>query len=164
MRNIYLIGFMGSGKSSVAKELSIQLDLPTRDTDTLIEETYKQTIPEIFEKFGEETFRDYESEILINTTKSGQVIATGGGIIEKEQNRKWLKENGIVIYLQTTWDEIVDRLKDDQLRPIWNNTQRDKKKLLDSREDKYIDTASFIVKTDNKEPKEIANEIIQLIR
>ncbi|MDL4841561.1 shikimate kinase [Aquibacillus rhizosphaerae] len=164
MKSIYLIGFMGSGKTSVAKRLSEVLHVSLIDTDDLIEETYQTTIANIFAKSGEKTFRDYETDILRKTPIKDRIISTGGGIIERQENIDWLKSNGIVIYLQTSWQEIVHRLKDDSARPIWNNEQRDKKKMLEKRDIKYKETADYIIITDGKTPEMIVNELITLIK
>ncbi|SER16538.1 shikimate kinase [Gracilibacillus ureilyticus] len=164
MQSIYLVGFMGSGKTSVAEKLKEETNKIVLDTDQLIVEEYGLTIPEIFEQKGEAVFREYESSILKNTPVHDAIIATGGGIIEKEENRKWLKENGKVIFLQTSWDEINRRLIDDQSRPIWNNQSRDKQKLLNDRTPKYKEVADIVVTTDGKELEMIVNEILSQIK
>ncbi|WP_186575801.1 shikimate kinase [Aquibacillus kalidii] len=163
MKGIYLIGFMGSGKTSVAISLSDKLQLPVQDTDQMIVDYTKSSIASIFDRCGEETFRNYESEMLKRTEGEGKITSTGGGIVERESNCDWLRRNGLVFYLDTSWDVILDRLKDDKSRPIWNNNQRDKRKLLESRIPKYEATANYVIKTDGKDPEAIADEMIALI-
>ncbi|WP_163537762.1 shikimate kinase [Gracilibacillus sp. YIM 98692] len=160
MKSIYLVGFMGSGKTSIASALKESLHMEVQDTDDLVEKTYKQTIPEIFAKKGEKTFREYETEVLKSTNKTNAIIATGGGIIEKEENRKWLEQHGTVIFLQTSWEEIKRRLINDGSRPIWNNQDRDKKELLIQRTPKYLEVADVTIDTDGKTVEQLKNEII----
>ncbi|MGP4042338.1 shikimate kinase [Gracilibacillus sp. D59] len=163
MKSIYLVGFMGSGKTSVATHLQSVLNWTVQDTDQMIEDYYQMNIPSIFKEKGEEIFREYESNILHQTKKENTIVATGGGIIEKEVNRKWLRVNGTVIFLQTSWKEIERRLKDDSSRPIWNNQSRDKQRLLEERLPKYLEVADYIIYTDGKNVEEITSEIISKI-
>ncbi|QGH34913.1 shikimate kinase [Gracilibacillus salitolerans] len=163
MKSIYLVGFMGSGKTSIATYLQSRLEWPVQDTDQMIEEHYQMNIPSIFKEKGEETFREYETNILHMTKQEKTIVATGGGIIEKEMNRKWLQTNGTVVFLQTSWEEIERRLMDDVSRPIWNNKSRDKQRLLEERLPKYLEVADYVIYTDGKSVEEIASEIISKI-
>ncbi|MCB5231183.1 MAG: shikimate kinase [Candidatus Cloacimonas sp.] len=107
---IYLIGFMGAGKSYLGKLLAERLSLPFFDFDTLIEQKTKRSITDIFKISGEETFRDYETELLTQLNEYG-VIATGGGIIERAENRVLLKNRAhITVWLNTEWHTIQRRL------------------------------------------------------
>lgn len=163
MKSVYLIGFMGSGKTSVAQQLAAKLKMPLVDTDVVIEENNKISIPEIFSNYGERTFREFEHRALIEQPTEDTIISTGGGIVETKANTKWLERHGTVIYLETSWEEVVQRLKNDSSRPLWNNDQLNKKKLFERRASLYKDAASIIICTDKKTPEEIANEIITLI-
>lgn len=156
MKVIFLIGFMGSGKTSTAKKISSHLGIPCLDTDELVVSHTGMAIPEIFAKKGEDYFRQQESAVLRNVPVTNAVIATGGGIINKLENRKWMQENGVVVYLETAWDQIVKRLGKDSSRPLWNG----KEDLFDSRQAVYAETASLIVSTDHKTPATVAEEII----
>ncbi len=155
---------MGSGKTSVAKYVAEKLNCITVDTDQLIEENYQTTIPEIFSNYGEATFRNYEKHILQTLRTENLVVATGGGIVETEENSDWMKNHGVVIYLETSWEQIVERLQEDQSRPIWNNRQIDKQLLLQKRNEKYQKAATHQVITDGKMPDELAEEILELIK
>ncbi|UFT97758.1 shikimate kinase [Radiobacillus kanasensis] len=162
MKSIYLIGFMGSGKSSVSSCLAEHLKWDAKDTDRELEQYYNETIPDIFAKKGEETFRQYESHILQQMPETESVIATGGGIIGKQENREWMKSNGIVVFLQTSWDTIKDRLSEDTARPLWKDP--DSTYLLyEHRLPLYEETAHLNIRTDQKSPDEIAEDIISLI-
>lgn len=88
------------------------------------------------------------------------MLQRGGGIIEKEENCNWLKKHRNVFFLDTSWEEINRRLVDDELRPIWNNQNRDKKQLLARRLPVYREVANFIIKTDGKAIEAIAEEIV----
>lgn len=163
MKSIYLVGFMGSGKTSIAKALQEKLGWQSQDTDEMIVQEYNQSISTIFKEKGEAVFREYETSILKSTIPVHTIVATGGGIVEKEENREFLKNNGVVIFLETSWEIINQRLTDDETRPIWTNKNRDKKELLKSRIPKYMEVADFIVKTDDKSVDEIASEIISFL-
>lgn len=105
--NIALIGMPGVGKSSVANRINRTWDKEVLDLDRLIEKKAGMTIPEIFEEYGEETFRDYETQVLEEVSKeSGKVIATGGGIVTKERNYELLKQNSIIVYIHREIDEL----------------------------------------------------------
>ncbi|CQR46832.1 Shikimate kinase 1 [Paraliobacillus sp. PM-2] len=163
MKSIYLIGFMGSGKTTVASILAKRLGLSVQDTDQMVEDYYHLPIGKIFADHGEEVFRNYEHQMLSITNQQNTVIATGGGIIESKANLSWLSDKEVV-YLKTSWHEIVRRLKFDNNRPIWNDHSRDKKALLARRESKYEQASKYIIHTDNKHADEIAEEMIRLIR
>ncbi|WP_113866051.1 shikimate kinase [Paraliobacillus ryukyuensis] len=163
MESIYLIGFMGSGKTTVAHELAKRCGAAVQDTDRMVEINYELSIKEIFAAFGEDTFRAYEHQMLINTNPANTIVSTGGGIIESQQNINWLSTHQ-VIYLKTSWSEIVRRLQHDKNRPIWNDQTKDKLALLNAREEKYLQASKYVIQTDEKNPKEIANEIVRLIR
>lgn len=116
---IVLIGFMGSGKSSIAKLLHDKLKLPVKDTDALIEEKIGKKISEIFAKDGEEKFREYETQVLKEISGDDSLIlATGGGIIEKERNHQLLKKNSVLFYLKTTPEHILKFTANDKNRPL----------------------------------------------
>lgn len=162
MKSIYLIGFMGSGKTSTAKKLSDLIDVPYLDTDVEIEKLTGSDIPSIFATKGESYFREKETEVLLDLPVSDCVIATGGGIIGKEGNREIMKERGIVIFLDTAWSTIEERLGVDPTRPLWN--EKGKKTLFDLRQKIYKETADIIVNTDDKEPEGVAEEIISKVK
>ncbi|MCT2537545.1 shikimate kinase [Aquibacillus koreensis] len=163
MKSIFLIGFMGSGKTSVSKALANILHINVIDTDELLEKTYETTISDIFAEKGEDVFRKYETSILKQAPTANTIVSTGGGIVEREENIDWLINNGSVVYLETGWETIVTRLKEDTTRPIWNNAGRDKQKLLEERDLKYKRTADVIVQTDGKSPDMIASEILGVL-
>jgi len=159
MKSIYLVGFMGSGKTSVGKALANELQQIFMDTDDIIETRANKPIKSIFADEGEAFFRKLEHEVLLETPTNGFVIATGGGMIELDENRKWLLDRQ-VIYLKASWETIKDRLKHDESRPIWQDEGRDKKQLLLSREEKYQEVASITIDTGDLSIQKIVDKIV----
>ncbi|MFD1038470.1 shikimate kinase [Virgibacillus byunsanensis] len=163
MCTIYLIGFMGSGKSTVGNRLSFQLNIKQMDTDTLIEEKKGKKITKIFQEEGEASFRKYETAILKSIVHNNCVVSTGGGIVEKKENIDHMKKHGTLVYLHASFDDIVNRLKYDQDRPLWNNDLENKYALYNQRHEIYLSCADFMLETDEKTPYTVADEVIELI-
>ena len=164
MKQLYLTGFMGSGKSTVGNILAEQLGVQGADTDRLIEEQAKMSISEIFETYGEEHFRDLETAVLKELPVQNILIITGGGMILRPENRQWMKENGIAIYLKCEMDEIKRRLQHDNSRPLLSGERiREIQTIFDSRKDLY-EEADIIVDTTGKEPAVIAREIVECLK
>jgi len=119
-QNIVLIGMMGCGKTTVGERLSEELGMPFIDTDTLIEETYGP-IPELFEKKGEEFFRDAETRIVSEVaSREGVIISTGGGVVLREENVIALRKNGVLIFLDRPLKLIAENI-DCSGRPLLKN-------------------------------------------
>jgi shikimate kinase len=161
MKSIYLIGFMGAGKTTVSKQLAEELSVAHYDTDQKIIEFAGKSINDIFASEGEGKFREIESSILKKMPKSDAVIATGGGIVLAEINRQHMKENGLVIFLYAEMDEILQRLAGDDSRPLLQkNIQEAARTLYDSRLSLYRQAAHFEVNTSGKSIQEIISEIV----
>ncbi len=150
---------MGCGKSTVGLYLQKKYGLSFIDTDSYITETYRKEIPAIFEEDGEATFRKYEVETLISLTNY-DIIATGGGIVEKEENRVKMSEQGIVVYLQASFHEIMNRLKHDATRPLWNQDVAEREKLYTRRHEIYTSFADEVVQTDDMRIEDIGETIM----
>lgn len=145
MNNIILCGFMGAGKTSVGKELSKKLNYGFIDTDELIEKEQSITINEIFDKYGESYFRDLEYEMCKKiTNEKNNVIAIGGGTITFKRNCDILKNNNTVIFLDATFDTILDRIGDSNTRPLFRDLEK-AKKLYNDRKEKYINASDYII-------------------
>ena len=145
-KNIYLIGLMGSGKTTLGKILSKKLDKHFYDSDQVIEEKLGVNVPMIFEYEGEAGFREREKDILKElVSKQNIVLATGGGIILSESNRDLLAKNGIVIYLKSNQKDLILRMKNDKTRPLLKNGNIELiiKKLCQEREPLYEEIADF---------------------
>ncbi|WP_293444974.1 shikimate kinase [Persephonella sp.] len=162
MKNIYLVGFMGSGKSTVGRILAEKLNLNFVDVDQLIEEEKKMKISDIFKKKGEKYFRELERKRIKDLSKKENlVISTGGGLGANRENIELMKKTGLVVWLDVSLDEIIKRCKGDKNRPLLNQPYENLKKLYDSRKPVYK-MAHIHIKTDNKNPEEIAEEIIDV--
>lgn len=168
MKHIILIGYMGCGKSTVGCKLSYRLRIPFLDTDKQIELRQKCTINEIFERYGEETFRDMETEYLkdLLKEKSPHVIAVGGGLVLREENRKLIRQLGKSIYLKAQAQTIYDRLESDTTRPLLKGDEMYQKicRMIQMRDPVYLDSADEIVTVDQKSIEEILTELEEIIR
>jgi shikimate kinase len=165
-KNIYLIGLMGSGKTTLGKILSKKLDKNFYDSDHVIEEKLGVDVPMIFEYEGEAGFREREKDSLKElVSKQNIVLATGGGIILSKSNRDLLSENGIVIYLKSNQKDLIKRMKNDKTRPLLKNGNIEEiiKKLCKEREPLYEEIADFEIMTKNKRIHEVVNEIVTII-
>ncbi len=161
--NIYLIGLMGAGKTTIGRQLAKALGLPFYDSDKAIEEQTGVDIPTIFEYEGEEGFRGREQDMIQELTQiNGIVMATGGGAILKEENRKALKENGFVVYLQCSVDKILQRTKRDTQRPLLftDDPKGRIEALFSEREDFYLSCADFKIETSSMQSKIVVQSIL----
>ena len=164
--NIFLVGPMGAGKSTIGRLLASELNLSFRDSDRVIEERTGADIPWIFDMEGEEGFRERETAVLTElSTEANVVIATGGGIILREQNRTIMKSSGFVCYLTASIDQLVERTSRDKKRPLLQveNPRQKIIDLLSLRDPLYRDAADFVINTDRRSPKAVAQEIAVLV-
>ncbi|WP_010096970.1 shikimate kinase [Ornithinibacillus scapharcae] len=162
MKHIFLIGFMGSGKTTTAVKLSKTLQTSYIDTDKLIEELRGKTIPSIFAEEGESAFRNYESETL-HMIENKLIVSTGGGIVEREENIQFMQDNGVIIYLKTSLDVITNRLEQDKSRPLWKDEERNTR-LYRKRQALYESCADLTVHCDGLSVDSITNEILSFVR
>ena len=168
-KNIVLIGFMGSGKSSIARELSGALGYPMIDTDALIVERAGKPIRDIFAQEGEDAFREMESTVLRELEESlppHHIIATGGGIIGRSANREILRRMGFVVWLVVSAEEIIKRTENSRERPLLNNDNQMEtiNRLLDERRELYRATAHQEIETDELTFPEITTGILESAR
>ncbi|MFJ8527865.1 shikimate kinase [Bacillus sp. NPDC094106] len=159
MKSIYITGYMGAGKTTIGKALSKELDIAVVDTDQKIEEKQGKLIRDIFAEEGENIFRQYESEMLRSLSTSNMIITTGGGIVERAENRQWMKENGTVVYLYCDPYVIAERLREDTTRPLFQkeNIEAFVKKFENRRA--YYEEADIHIDTTNKSVEEIMEEL-----
>lgn len=165
-RNIYLVGPMGAGKSTIGRVLAAELHLSFRDSDKVIEDRTGADIPWIFDMEGEEGFRDRESAVLAELSQGVDVvIATGGGIILREQNREIMQVSGYVCYLTASIEQLVERTSRDKKRPLLQ-VENPRQKIIDLvalRDPLYRAAADFVINTDRRSPKLVAQEIANLV-
>jgi shikimate kinase len=165
-KNIILVGLMGSGKTTIGKQLSKSLERKFLDTDHAIEEKTGVDVSTIFELEGEKGFRSREQNFLRDLKRSQKlVIATGGGIVLNIDNRALLKKIGCVIYLRSNIKDLVLRLKDDKTRPLIQNVNLSQKinDLFNERDPLYLAVADYIIETKNKKINDIKKEILELL-
>jgi len=166
-KNIYLIGMMGSGKSTISKDLSKKLKYKCLDTDELIVEKSKfKSIPEIFEKKGESYFRKLEAKSLnYFENKKEYVVATGGGIILDKKNVEKMKKNGIIIYLYASIKILAKRIKVSKGRPLLEKSNIENKltDIFDKRQSKYKEASDLKIDTNKLNKIETVNEIIKKV-
>ena len=165
--NVFLVGPMGAGKSTIGRLLAAELNLNFRDSDRVIEERTGADIPWIFDMEGEEGFRERETAVLLElTNERDAVIATGGGIVLRAQNRELMKSSGFVCYLTASIDQLVERTARDKKRPLLQ-VENPRQKIIDLlalRDPLYQEAADFIVSTDRRSPKAVAQEIASLVQ
>ncbi len=164
--NIILIGFMGTGKTTVSKELAKMYGMKIVDSDQYIEEKEGMKIHDMFEKYGEQYFRDLESEAIKEILNNkNQIISCGGGIILRDENVENMKKNGNIVLLTASPSTILERVKKDNNRPLLssNVTKEDIIKLLEKRKSRYYGATDIYVDTDDKSVGEICEEIVNKI-
>lgn len=165
MKNIFLIGFMGCGKSTIARILSEKLGVTQVEMDEQIVQEQGMPITEFFEKYGEERFRDIETDLVRRLqAKNGVVVSCGGGAVLREENRRMMKESGAIVWLTAQPETILERVKHSVDRPVLNGHMNVEyiTELMAKRHDCYEAAADFCVSTDGKSREEICEEIMSL--
>lgn len=161
-QNLFLIGPMGSGKSAVGRQLARLLRLDFIDSDDEIESRTGVDISFIFEKEGEAGFRKREAVVIDElSSRTGVVLATGGGAVIDPANRSVLGARGYVVYLRTSVDQQVARTRKGRERPLLENAdpQETLERLMVEREPLYLEIADLVVDTDGRKVREVAKEI-----
>ena len=165
-KNIFLIGFMGCGKSTMARFLSRDLDVELVEMDETIEVEAGMTINEIFEKYGEKHFRDLESQLILRIAeKGGAVVSCGGGAILRQENVENMKKNGQIIYLSATPETIYTRVRNSTNRPLLNGNMNVEyiSSLMEKRLPLYENAADITIYVDGKEKQEVVEEIKKIL-
>lgn len=160
--NIFLVGPMGSGKSTIGRRLAKKLALQFIDSDQAIENRTGARIALIFEIEGEDGFRKRESELIEELTSlSDIVLATGGGVVLDPENRKYLAERGLVVYLRAGIKQLLRRTARDKKRPLLNtdNPREKMQKILETRTPLYEQIADLVVNTDRQPVAQVIEEI-----
>lgn len=165
--NIVLIGFMGAGKSTISEFLKTAFAMDVIEMDQIIAEREGMTISDIFEVYGEQYFRDLETNLLIEMqSRTNVVISCGGGTPMRECNVVEMKKNGRVVLLTAKPETILDRVKDNHDRPLIENNKTVPfiAELMEKRRAKYEAAADIIIETDGKSELEICEELVHRLR
>jgi shikimate kinase len=168
-QHLFLVGYRGSGKTSVGQCLAERLGIPVVDSDKLVEEEAGKSIREIFDEVGESGFRDIESRIVrqIADSESPHIISLGGGAILRSENRHTIRKHGVTVWLKASPDQLATRIQGDatsaERRPALTALAAHDEivKLLEIRDPLYREVATWIVETDGRELHSIADEITQ---
>ena len=162
--NIVLIGFMGAGKSTISDYLSTMFDMKLVEMDQEIAEREEMSIPDIFATYGEEYFRELETDLLVEMqSRKNTVVSCGGGAALRERNVKEMKKNGRVVLLTASPETIYERVKDSNDRPVLNGRKNVAgiSELMEQRREKYEAAADIVVNTDGKSVLQVCEEMIQ---
>lgn len=167
LSNIFLVGPMGAGKSTIGRYIAAEMKLEFYDTDQELEARTGADIAWIFDVEGEEGFRRRETAVISELTeRQGIVLATGGGAIASAENRKYLGARGFVVYLQASVDQQFNRTKRDKTRPLLQ-TEKPREvleQLSSEREPLYLEIADLVVPTDSKTVKSVAADIVKKLQ
>ena len=166
LSNVFLVGPMGAGKSTIGRLLASDLRLDFKDTDKEVEDRSGVDIPWIFDMEGEQGFRNREAAVLADLSLLDHVLlATGGGIVLKPENRRVLSSNGRVVYLMTSIDEQVRRTSRDKKRPLLQNDDPRQvlTELMNKRHPLYQEVADYTIDTDGRSPRSVAQELAKIL-
>lgn len=164
--NIFLIGFMGAGKSTIAKTLQSMLGMELVEMDARIVEEQKMSINDIFAQYGEDHFRDIESQLILDIGSEGNtIVSCGGGVVVRPQNTEYMKKSGKIVFLSATPKTIYERVKNSTDRPILNGNMNVEyiAQLMEKRRALYENAADIRIETDGKSKEEICREIADCI-
>lgn len=165
--NLYLVGPMGSGKTTLGKRAAKRLGLEFIDCDHEIERRTGASVTLIFDVEGEEGFRNRETDLLKELSgRSGLLVATGGGAILREQNRRLMRASGFVVWLRTSIAHQVTRLGRDRSRPLLQTPDRERllRELAAERNPLYTEAADLVFDSSHRNVKRVAEELCQEIR
>ena len=165
--NLFLVGPMGAGKTTIGRFLADNLNLEFIDLDTEIEVRCGANIPWIFDVEGEAGFRKRESRILEEiTTRNGILLATGGGAVLDKNNRELLKQRGYVAYLSASVEQLLERTANDRNRPLLqvDDPREVIEKLIVERDPFYREVADLVVATEKRKPQVVAEDIVAEVR
>ena len=165
--NIFLVGPMGAGKTTIGKVLADQLKLEFVDSDREIEASTGADIPWIFDVEGEAGFRQRESKMIMDlTARQGIVLATGGGSVLAPENRKCLRASGFVVYLRASLSQQLERTSRDKNRPLLQTPDPAARiaELMKIRDPLYREVADIVVDTNRRSPRMVCQEIVKQLR
>ena len=163
-RPVFLVGFMGAGKTSVARKLARMAKVASVDMDTYIERRENKRVKDIFVEVGEDGFRDIETEVLYELgCKDPMLVSCGGGVVLREENRRALSELGFTVYLQVTAKEAASRISDVSSRPLFGDLEN-AQRVIDGRLPLYEEVADVTVNTIGRGSTSIAYEVLDILK
>ena len=165
-QNIFLIGFMGAGKSTISSALQKIFDMEVIEMDQIIAERNGMSISEIFDTYGEPYFRNEETKLLVDIqSKKNVIVSCGGGVPMREVNVEAMRKSGKIILLSAKPETILERVKESHDRPLLENNKNVEfiADLMQQRHPKYEAAADFVIETDGKSAIEICEEIIKKV-
>lgn len=163
---LWLVGMMGSGKSTVGSRVADRLGLDFVDTDELVASVTDSSITDLWKKGGEDTFRRLESQ-MIDSAASGErvVVATGGGVVLDDHNVEAMRNSGLVVWLHASPETLAGRVGRDSTRPLLassNDPVQALRDLLEDREHRYSEAAHAVISTENRPVDEVVREVLEL--
>lgn len=164
--HLLLIGFMGTGKSTVARYLGKTCGMEILEMDQEIARREKKSIPDIFAQKGENYFRNLETSLLKELQdQKNQIVSCGGGAVLRPENVTEMKKNGKVVLLTASPQTVLERVRYDHSRPVLNNHKNtaDIARLMEERREKYLAAADLVIATDNKSIAQIGEEILEAL-
>lgn len=167
MKHIFLIGFMGSGKSTVARRMRNGYGFQLIEMDQAIEKEQGMRISDIFQKYGEEYFRDLETSYLKKIEQEEAcVVSCGGGVALRKENVEIMQKCGMIVWLNASPQIILERVKRNDKRPLLRNrkTIEDITAMMEARRPIYENAAQLVVTIDGKESRDVAKEIVERIK
>ena len=165
--NIVLIGFMGAGKSTIAKTLQRELGFPLVEMDERIVQEQGMSINDIFAQYGEAHFREIESQLVVDLGKQEpSIVSCGGGVVVRPENTQNMKKSGRIVLLKASPETIFERVKNSTDRPILNGHMNVEyiAELMEKRRVLYEEAADITIQTDGKTREQICEEIIGKLR
>ena len=165
--NIFLIGFMGAGKSTIARTLQRELGFPLVEMDERIVQEQGMSINDIFAQYGEAHFREIESQLVVDLGKQEpSIVSCGGGVVVRPENTQNMKESGRIVLLKASPETIFERVKNSTDRPILNGHMNVEyiAELMEKRRALYEEAADITIQTDGKTREQICEEIIGKLR
>jgi len=167
MSHVFLVGFMGAGKSTVGTLVAQKMGMPFVDLDRTVESADGRAISRIFAEDGEARFRQLEAAALSSLAEApSSVVACGGGVVTRDENRGVLRSLGTVVYLRVTVEEMLARVGDDPSRPLLagGGGVLAATALLDARESLYSAVSDVVIDTVDRTPESVADEIVSFLR
>lgn len=165
--NIFLIGFMGAGKSTIARTLQRELGFPLVEMDERIVQEQGMSINDIFAQYGEAHFRDIESQLVVDLGKQEpSIVSCGGGVVVRPENTQNMKKSGRIVLLKASPETIFERVRNSTDRPILNGHMNVEyiAELMEKRRALYEEAADITIQTDGKTREQICEEIIGKLR